>query len=659
MKKIVYAVIITVLTLLCACENDLPKANFDMKELSELNATATDMEVSLSWKPMEGTTPTGYYISWESGSATVSGGEKNVGSDLQNVLIDGLTNGISYKFSVQPVYADQGRGGKISAIAKPTSTRIAATNFIAAAGDKKVRLKWTKPDSENLTGYKLLASPGTEPVTISKDVTSYEVTDLTNDTEYSFSLVCVYAHGLSDVVEAKATPGIVLPVIVANTTLTLNETCTFNYNEMYFVMGTVQSVKWDFGDGNTSNENQPQHSFSASGSYTVKVTVTYTDGTSESGTIVMTVSGYGWSVTEIKFGEFSGYVKVSNVVFSPDGKTAYIPTSTPNGHLFAIDVAGGNVKWASRIATVTYAGGALVDANGIIYQCGTDKKVYAINPTDGSKKWTCDVDGVIGAFPALGDGVIYCATNSGTVYAINTASGSVSWSKSVDGTGSAVAADASGNVYVGTSSAVYKFNTTGTQQWKTGSALNVTERGAFAINGTTLYATLKSGAGLTAIDMNSGTIKWTYANAGGSDAYFPIIGTDGTIYFNEKGGTYKKVYAINANGSLKWDKDLGAAMTYCGLVLADNGMIYCATQAKTGNVYKVYGLNTMNGNIGFTYDSEQQIMAGATIGNDKRLYIGTIGANNIGSLMAIPIEAGPQTSSWSVRGGNIYGTNRK
>ena len=659
MKNQLYSILLAAITLLCSCSDDLPKANFDMKEISTLNAIASDMQVTLDWQAMEGTSPTGYFISWESGNAMIKGGELIVPSTEKTSLIDSLVNGIEYKFSVQPIYSTQGRGGKIFVKAKPTSTRIAATDFIAAAGDRKVRLKWKKPVSGNLTGYKLLVSPGSEPIDIAKEKESYEVTDLSNDTEYTFSLMCVYAHGMSDVIEATATPGTVLPVIVTSNTLTQNQLCAFEYNEMYFVMGTVQSVKWDFGDGNTSNENQPEHSYLASGSYTVKVTVTYTDGTSENGTIVMTVSGYGWSVAEIKFGDLSGYVKVSNVVFSPDGRTAYIPTSSPNGHLFAIDVAGGVAKWASQIPAITYGGGAVVDASGIIYQCGTDKKVYAINPADGSKKWTCDVDAVIGAFPALSDGVLYCATNAGTFYAINTLTGAVNWSKSVDGTGSAVAADAAGNAYVGTSSAVYKFSSTGVQQWKTASALNVTERGAFAINGTTLYAVLKSGAGLAAIDMGNGTVKWTYTNSAGGDAYLPVIGTDGTIYFNEKGGTAKKVYAVNANGSLKWDKDLGASLTYCGLVLADNGMIYCATQAKTGNVYKVYGLNTMNGNIGFTYDSEQQIMAGATIGNDKRLYIGTIGANNIGSLMAIPIDGGPENSSWSVRGGNIYGTNRK
>lgn len=658
-KTIIYAVITTALAFLFACENNLPKANFDMKELATLKATAGDMQISLEWQPAEGTTPTGYFIKWESGNTVIKGGERTVASTEKSCVVDSLVNGIEYKISAQAIYGDTRRGGKIVVMAKPTSTRIAATDFMAASGDKKVRLKWKKPNSEILSSYKLLISPGTEPITISKDVEAYEVTDLKNDTEYTFSLICVYPHGLSDVIETKATPGVVIPIVVANTKLTLYETCTFSYNEMYFAMGTVQSVEWDFGDGNSSNENQPQHSYAASGSYTVNATVTYTDGTSESGTIGMTVSGYGWSVTELKLDNLSGYVKVSNVVFSPDGRTAYLPTSTPNGHLFAIDVATGKAKWVSEISTLTYGGGAMVDTNGVIYQCGTDKKVYAINPTDGSKKWTCELDGIIDAFPALSSSVLYCVTKSGTVYAINTVAGTVNWSKSVDGTGSAVAVDASNNIYVGTNSSVYKFSATGTQVWKVGSTLNVTEKGAFAVGGSMIYATLKGGAGLVAIDMNNGTIKWTYPNTGGGDAYFPIVGKDGTVYFNEKGGTEKKVYAINANGSLKWSTNLKAAMTYCGLVLADNGMIYCATQAKTGSVYKIYGLNTTTGSIGFSYDSEQQFMAGATVGNDKRLYVGTIGTGNVGSLLAIPIEAGPETSSWSVRGGNVQGTNRR
>ena len=661
MKKIIYSIFIAAVVLFSACnDEDIPKADFDTYEASDLVIVAGDEEVALSWDALSSSNPTGYYISWTASSLAISGGDLTVEPSVKATMITNLVNGESYTFSVQPVYNNR-KGGKISVTAKPVSTRIAATDLIAAAGDQKIRLKWTKPDANNLTEYKLLVSTVSDPIIIAKDQESYVVTGLTNDTEYEFSLICVYPNGTSDAISAKATPGQVYPIVVASNTLTLNEPCSFEYNDMYFTMGTVQSVNWNFGDGATSIETEPQHSFATTGSYSVEVTVTYEDGTSESGSIMITVSGYAWESMELNHNGLSGYVKVSNPVFSPDGKTVYIPTSTPNGHLFAVDVIKGSVKWVSQISSVTYGGGALVGADGTIYQCGTDTKVYAINPQDGSQKWACTVDGVIGAFPALStNGILYCATNSGTLYAIDTTTGSVAWSKTME-TGvvsSAIVVDASGDIYVGTNAAIYKFDASGNEQWKT-SGIRVTERGAFAMdaNGTTLYATQKASAGLLAIDMANGNIKWTYANAGGGDAYLPIVGPDGTIYFNDKDGL--KVYAVNQAGTLKWEKSVGAALTYCGLVMADNGKVYCATQGKTGDVYILYGLNAATGNVDYRYESAQQFMASASIGPDKRLYIGTIGANNIGSLLALPIEAGLETSSWGVRGGDIYGTNRK
>ncbi len=661
-KYIVYSLLAAIPFLFAACDEDnIPGANFDTMEASSLKVVSGDEEVTLEWEPMEEAKPIGYYLSWTASSLSVSGGDRIVEEEVKTAIIKDLVNGEAYTFSVQPIYKGNKRGGKISVEAKPTSTRIPATNLIAAAGDQKIRLKWTKPNSENLQEYKLLISSFEDPIIIPKDKESYEISGLTNDTEYEFSLICVYSNGTSDAVFAKATPGQVYPILVSSNALTLNESCTFMYNDMYFTMGTIRSVNWDFGDGETSHEKEPIHSYAATGTYTVKVTITYEDKTSESGTVEMEVSDYLWSSMLLESGNLYGNVKVSNPVFSPDGKTAYIPTSTPNGHLFAVDVSKGTVKWVCQINSVTYGGGALVGADGVIYQCGTDNKVYAINPEDGSSKWTCDVDKTIGAFPALSaTGVLYCATNAGTLYAIDSATGDVKWKESVNGTSSAVAVDALNNVYVGTSTAIYKFNESGKRQWETKNKINVTERGAFALDagGSTLYATQKSGAGLIAVDMENGMVKWTYANVGGGDAYLPIVGSDGTIYFNDKGG--KKVYAISSNGSLKWDKNLGVALTYCGLALDDDGTVYCATQKNNSEgVYVVYGLSGTSGEITFTYESQDQFMAGATVGPDKRLYVGTIGAGNKGSLLALPIGGGPELSSWSVRGGNIYGTNRK
>ena len=52
-------------------------------------------------------------------------------------------------------------------------------------------------------------------------------------------------------------------------------------------------------------------------------------------------------------------------------------------------------------------------------------------------------------------------------------------------------------------------------------------------------------------------------------------------------------------------------------------------------------------------------MASVSIGPDKRLYCGTIEASNIGSIKAFDINKTLETDSWSIRGGDIQGTNRQ
>ncbi len=42
--------------------------------------------------------------------------------------------------------------------------------------------------------------------------------------------------------------------------------------------GQIQSRSWDFGDGNSSAEKNPEHQYAAEGRYTVKLTVTDNDG---------------------------------------------------------------------------------------------------------------------------------------------------------------------------------------------------------------------------------------------------------------------------------------------------------------------------------------------------------------------------------------------
>lgn len=653
MKKILYSLLFIFTVVFTACEEDLPKASFDLYELKSLTATAGDMNVTLSWEAYENARPNEYLILWTSGSSEAEGGEMTVDAKTMTATINNLVNDVAYTFSVQPRYAG-GLASKTTAACTPKNARYPISDLTAAAGNERVRLRWTKPASERFTRYQVTVNPGNQIINLDDtSLEEYIVDGLTNDQEYTFNVVCVYPTGNSIAVETSATPGLIYPIL-ASTELVVWEPSTFAYNDMYFMAGEVKSVSWDFGDGTTSGENNPVHAFTTTGTYTVAVTVTYVNNTTESGSLTATVGNYKWNSVDLNFGGLTGYVKTSNPVFSPDGKTMYIPTSTPAGHLFAIDVVSGEFKWVFAISQITYGGGALVAPDGTIYQCvrnATINNVYAINP-NGTQKWAVKLDAAIGAFPALSaDGVLYCLTNKSTLYALDASSGAIKWQQSLDGaTGSAVAIDKAGNVYAGTSAAIYSFKPNKEQNWKL-EEVNVTEQATFALKDQVLYATLKNG-GLVAVDMTNGTKKWTYPTTKG-DAYFPIADKNGNVYFTEKGS--QTVHAVNASGSKIWEKNVGNNLNYSGGALSTDGILYIGTQSNN----KVLGLDITNGNIVFEETVGQQVMAAVSIGPDRRLYCGTIGSNNIGSIKAFAVNKTLATDSWSIRGGDIQGTNRQ
>ena len=653
MKKILYSLLFIFTVVFTACEEDLPKASFDLYELKSLTATAGDMNVTLSWEAYENARPNEYLILWTSGSSEAEGGEMTVDAKTMTATINNLVNDVAYTFSVQPRYAG-GLASKTTAACTPKNARYPISDLTAAAGNERVRLRWTKPASERFTRYQVTVNPGNQIINLDDtSLEEYIVDGLTNDQEYTFNVVCVYLTGNSIAVETSATPGLIYPIL-ASTELVVWEPSTFAYNDMYFMAGEVKSVSWDFGDGTTSGENNPVHAFTTTGTYTVAVTVTYVNNTTESGSLTVTVGNYKWNSVDLNFGGLTGYVKTSNPVFSPDGKTMYIPTSTPAGHLFAIDVVSGEFKWVFAISQITYGGGALVAPDGTIYQCvrnATINNVYAINP-NGTQKWAVKLDAAIGAFPALSaDGVLYCLTNKSTLYALDASSGAIKWQQSLDGaTGSAVAIDKAGNVYAGTSAAIYSFKPNKEQNWKL-EEVNVTEQATFAVKDQVLYATLKNG-GLVAVDMTNGTKKWTYPTTKG-DAYFPIADKNGNVYFTEKGS--QTVHAVNASGSKIWEKNVGNNLNYSGGALSTDGILYIGTQSNN----KVLGLDITNGNIVFEETVGQQVMAAVSIGPDRRLYCGTIGSNNIGSIKAFAVNKTLATDSWSIRGGDIQGTNRQ
>lgn len=661
MKKLSYLVgTIALLTFSGACNNDdLPEANFSLFQAEGISITPGDREVSLSWEPSEQGTPEEYYISWTAGTAGIDGGNQTVGRDVTSLKVENLVNGVTYTFSVQARYG-QGLSGKVSATAKPVTSRYEVRNLVASAGSKAVRLTWEtpEPETERLKGYKVVVMPGDRTVEISDAAAVRTAIDqLTDGTEYTFTVQAVYTNGDSDGVSASATPGNVFPILMSESEPAQNQPVTFTANDMYFLQDEIASAAWTFGDGESSSDLSPVHGYSNTGNYTVEVTVTYKNSKSEKASAQLTVVSFKYASVALKYDAYVGAVKASNPVFSPDGSTFYVPTSNKQGHLFAVDAYTGVIKWVYEITGgVTYGGGAAVGPDGTIFQGGRDKTMHAITP-EGRKKWSFEASGNIDAFPAVtSENILYfCAngTGSATAYARNGATGEEIWTKTLDGaTGSAAAVDADGNVYFGTSAGIYSFTPSGSQRWKTTEALNVTGNGSFALGNGVLYAALTGGSGIAAVDMSSGAVKWKTAGTATGDAYFPVTGPDGSVYFTDKGA--KTIHALNANGSVKWETNVEATLIYGGLALSSDGKLYVGSQGKAASgSYLLLGVNAANGSLFQNEASADQIMSAFTIGPDSRLYYGTVQ----GSVFAHELSAGLETSSWSMRGGNYQGTN--
>ena len=174
-----------------------------------LSATSGDGHVSLSWSASQGASFYNYRVG--------SGSARNVGYSTSG-RENGLTNGTSYTFQVrsgrrvQGITAHSAWSDAVSA----TPNIAAPTGLTATPGDGKVGLSWTAPSVDTITGYEYQkdsdswASAGT--------ASSYDVTGLTNGTQYSFKIRAKGAGGSGTAsTSISATPNIAAPTGVTAT----------------------------------------------------------------------------------------------------------------------------------------------------------------------------------------------------------------------------------------------------------------------------------------------------------------------------------------------------------------------------------------------------------------------------------------------------------
>ncbi|MFC1876593.1 aldehyde ferredoxin oxidoreductase N-terminal domain-containing protein [Thermodesulfobacteriota bacterium] len=145
-------------------------------------------------------------------------------------------------------------------------------------------------------------------------------------------------------------------------------TCTTKFTSTSLYSPT--SWAWDFGDGNTSTEENPTHTYTAGGKYTVSLTVTNDVGTdTETKTDLITVNAGQAPSADFDAAAFTN--KYGNVTVN------FVDKSTNNPTSWAWDFGDGNTSTAQNPSHTYKKAGSYTVSLEVSNASGSDKKVKA------------------------------------------------------------------------------------------------------------------------------------------------------------------------------------------------------------------------------------------------------------------------------------------
>lgn len=396
--------------------------------------------------------------------------------------------------------------------------------------------------------------------------------------------------------------------------------------------GKIVSYEWDFGNGQTSHDKDPEVTFTTVGFVTIKLKVTDDRGATnlkQATLYVRNTSVAGLSVLwERTFETSSSLRSISPAVgdngdvyvssnalhlyaYSPSGEQRwmfdlnkdggsgdqgsspmvgadgmiYIGASTTNKNisssLYAI-YPDGSQKWRYELGigtNIPYISPALArDGNILIGNRGTDGSVHKVDRSSGSLLWRrkSPNGGANGGISVDQNGIIYSALSGANGFARTTEDGmNLSPNLGKGNSASAIypAIDAQGNIYVAFSEGVIAaYDNQGNELWKypsTGTIGKIDQGGpVIGADGTIYVGTKNPNAQLIALT-KGGTKKWSYASSF-EIATTPAVDNEENIHVCDDGGNY---VVLNSNGTEKYKKQLGTRI-WSSPVIADYGIIY-------------------------------------------------------------------------------------
>jgi outer membrane protein assembly factor BamB len=228
---------------------------------------------------------------------------------------------------------------------------------------------------------------------------------------------------------------------------------------------------------------------------------------------------------------------------------------TDEGWVYRLRAGDGDVRWEVELDGPVH--GSPVAEGDRVYVGTTHGTFYALDRTSGSVDWTIENDREIESRAAAGGGLVFYTTNAGRLVAADASSGETAWTYSrsipeeftIQGSGTPVVEKQT--VYCGFSdgSVAALEIRSGAKKWVadvSSGKTDFTDVGEpVIVRGDHVYAT-SYGAGLSALDRESGSVEWTrsFENIA-STAY-----VEETVYAAVASG---RVVALDADdGTSKW-----------------------------------------------------------------------------------------------------------
>ncbi len=201
-------------------------------------------QVSLTWTPPAntgGVPLTGYSVTGNPAPSTPVSFGPGVGTAVNPAVITGLTNGVSYTFTV---FAENGAqsAGAVSNAVTPATFPGAPASATAAPGNGSASVSWTPPASNGgdpvtyTVTTNLISGGGAVPPATSTGGLSATINGLTNNSTYTFTVTAVNSIGAgpgttTNAVLPSSTPGVPsAPQNVSAAFAGVSQTATVTWN---------------------------------------------------------------------------------------------------------------------------------------------------------------------------------------------------------------------------------------------------------------------------------------------------------------------------------------------------------------------------------------------------------------------------------------------